>query len=167
MEQNKLQQDFLEIYNELSDAIFKHCFFRVSNREAALDLTQDTFTKTWDFVSKGNDIHDVRAFVYRVANNLIIDFYRKKKSQSLDAYLEEVGDIADTHNQENTLHRAELSEILLKVRLLEEPYRQAVVMRYVDGLSPKEIAEILKEQPNTISVRISRGVQQLQTLYEK
>jgi len=44
---------------------------------------------------------------------------------------------------------------------LEEPYRQAVTLRYVDGLSPKEIAEIVGESTNNISVRINRGIEKL------
>jgi len=50
------QEEFLASYDEFSDAIFRFCVLKVSNREVAVDLMQDTFTKTWDYVAKGNTI---------------------------------------------------------------------------------------------------------------
>ena len=83
-----IEQKFLKAYDEYSDAIFRHCYFRVSDREKAKDLTQDTFTKTWEYVLKNGEVTDLRAFLYKVANNLIIDTYRKKKEDSLDDMME-------------------------------------------------------------------------------
>ena len=62
---------------------------------------------------------------------------------------------------EQMLFEAELSEALKMLNKLEEPYRQAVTLRYVDGLSPKEIAEIVGENANNVSVRINRGISKL------
>lgn len=50
---------------------------------------------------------------------------------------------------------------------LDVPYRDVVVMRYIDGLSPQEIAEILEETPNVVSVRIHRALEKLRTLILK
>ena len=163
MEEKTVQQQFIESYDELSDAIFRHCYFRVSNREVALDLMQDAFAKTWRHLQKGNDIYDARAFLYKVTNNLIIDYYRKKKSVSLE-YLtenEERPFQPPDNAHEQMLFEAELSEALKMLNKLEEPYRQAVTLRYVDGLSPKEIAEIVGENANNVSVRINRGISKL------
>lgn len=158
-----LQRQFLESYDELSDAIFKHCFFRVSDREVALDLMQESFLKTWQYLSKGNDIHDVKAFVYRVANNMIIDYYRKKKSVSLESITEKEDSAFQPSDQsfENILSESELNQVMRFINDLEEPYRQAVVMRHIDGLSPQEIAEIIGESANNVSVRVARGLEKI------
>lgn len=163
-EQHPLQKQFFESYEEFSDSVFKHCYFRVSDRDIALDLMQDTFTKTWAYVQKGNDVEDVKAFLFRVANNLIIDFYRKKKSVSLDRLVDNEEDSyepsEDGHMQ--MIAEAEVGQVMKALQSVEEPYRQAVTLRYVDGLSPKEIASIVGESPNNVSVRITRGLQKLQ-----
>lgn len=83
------EREFTQAYEEHADALFRHCYFRVSNRERALELTQEAFMKTWDSVAQGKEINNYRAFLFRVLNNLIIDEYRKKKSTSLDALLEQ------------------------------------------------------------------------------
>ena len=162
-EQQSLQQQFIESYDVLSDAIFKHCFFRVSDRDVALDLMQETFMKTWRYLQEGKDIHDVRAFLYKVANNLIIDFYRKKKSVSLDEITEgDENSFQPTDDSfEEIFSKAELQQIMKMIQNLEEPYRQAIIMRYIDGLSPQEIAEIIGESANNISVRITRGLEKI------
>jgi len=161
------EQQFLKAFDEYADALFKHCFFRVSDREVARDLVQDAFARTWDHLAQGKEVRDYRAFLYRTAGNLIIDFYRKKKPLSL----EEMSDA-----EKNTLFYDERGErevaddarrLLAAVRTLPEPYRVAVTMRYIDDLSPKEIAEALGEKENAVSVRIHRGVEKLRAFFKE
>lgn len=165
------EQAFTKAYEEYADALFRHCCFRVSNRERALELTQETFMKTWDAVSQGKQIENHKAFLFRVLNNLIIDEYRKKKSSSLDALLEQEGvtegNFIDlqTGSLEEEVEKIELnlqSERLEKaLKELPESYRSVVVMRFMNDLRPKEIASILGESENAVSVRINRGVKKL------
>ena len=168
------EKAFTRVYEENVDALFRHCYFRVSNRERALELTQDAFMKTWDSIAQGKEIQNHRAFLFRVLNNLIIDEYRKKKSTSLDALLEQEN---VTEGQFEDLRTGDLDEEVAKVDLkrdaqelhkaleqLPEDYRRVVTMRYIDQLGPKEIAQELNESENTVSVRINRAVKKLRTL---
>src|SRR5437763_398183 len=86
-----VEAEFLAAFDEHSDALFRHCFVRVRDREAAKDIVQETFTKTWDYLAKGKKVDHLRAFLYRVANNLIVDASRRKRSTSLDHMMEEDG----------------------------------------------------------------------------
>src|SRR6185369_164461 len=88
MEQ-KIEREFLEAYDTYADALYKHCFFRVYSATRAEELVQDTFMKTWDYLAKGKDIENLRAFLYKTANNLIIDYSRKKREISLEQQLAE------------------------------------------------------------------------------
>src|SRR3989344_280465 len=91
-----LERDFLAAYDEHADALFRHCLIRVRDREIAKDIVQETFSRTWKYLSEGKEVDYIRAFLYRVANNLIVDGSRKKKTSSLDALMEEDGfEIAD------------------------------------------------------------------------
>lgn len=76
-------------YEAYADAIFRHCYFRVFNRELGKELMQETFLRVFEYLSKGNTVDNMRAFLYRVANNLIIDNVRRKKELSLDALNEQ------------------------------------------------------------------------------
>lgn len=73
----------IEAYDAYADAIFRHCYFRVFSRERAKELMQETFLRAWDQMVKGEEIRHMRGFLYRVANNLIIDESRKKRSNRL------------------------------------------------------------------------------------
>ncbi len=158
----KIEQEFLAGYELYSDDIFRYCYFQTSNREVALDISQDTFTKTWQYIAEGKEIENLRAFLYRVAKNAIIDWRRKKKSSSLDALLEEGFDYGEDYDEmeqkENSFEADVAKEALFD---LKDSYKEVLTMRYIDGLSVKEIAEKLDSTENNISVRIHRGLQKL------
>src|SRR4051812_6244882 len=109
----KVKDDFLDAYNQYADAIFRYCFYKVSNRERAADLVQDTFTKTWIYLSNGKKVANLKAFLYKTANNLIIDWFRKKKMYSLDT-LEEVGFDPSFDNRDRIVDHLD-GEIALEV----------------------------------------------------
>jgi RNA polymerase sigma-70 factor, ECF subfamily len=155
-----MEKKFLEAFDKLSDSLFRHCFFRVSNREVAKDMVQDTFMKTWREIYKGQQIENMQSFLYRVANNLIIDYYRKAKSDSLDNLLDNGYD-PKGDDAAGIMAVSELSLTMEAMNTLSEKDRRVLVMRHVDGFSPKEIAEEIGETENTVSVRIHRAIQRL------
>jgi len=155
-----MEKKFLEAFDGLSDALFRHCYFRVSNREVAKDMVQDTFMKTWREITKGQQIENIQSFLYRVANNLIIDYYRKAKSDSLDALLDDGYDPRGD-DAAGIVAASELSLSLRALDTLSEKDRRVLVMRHIDGLSPKEIADTIGETENTVSVRIHRAIHRL------
>ncbi len=165
MKQHQTEQDFLKAYDELSDSLFNHCFYRVSDREIALDLTQETFVKTWEYLATGKEVGNLRSFLYKVANNLIIDYYRKKKSDSLDA-LQEGGFDVQSDDVEKTVASSEGKLAFMALGGMEERYRRVVMLRYVDGLTPREIGEIIGESENAVSVRINRSIKKLKEILD-
>ncbi len=160
-----MRPDFLKAYDEFADAIFRHCYFRMSDRDKAKDITQETFLRAWEYLEKGNEIQAMRSFLYRVANNLIIDEMRKKKTLSLEK-LQDEGFDPSFDGKEKTERLADAHQLLSVLNHLESPYRDVITMRYVNDMSPKEIAEILEESENAVSVRIHRGIAKLRTLME-
>jgi len=163
----KVEADFLAAFDEHSDALFRHCFVRVRDREVAKDIVQETFTKTWDYLAKGKKVDHLRAFLYRVANNLIVDTSRRKRSSSLDHMMEEDGfEIKD----ESIRDPGNIADARLAMKLLDtldEIYRTVITMRFIDGLTPKEIAQTLSISENVVSVRIYRGIERLKSIVDK
>lgn len=164
MNSNAIEQEFNKIYEQFADAIFRHCVFRVSDREKAKDLTQLAFVRLWDYMSQGKEIDNVRAFLYRIANNLIIDEYRKRKEVSLDQMRDEEGFDIGFEPMHSIESRDEYEHAQALLEQLPDKYREALVMRHVDGLSVKDMANILHESENVISVRIHRAIEKLKTL---
>ena len=163
-----LERFFVEIYNSESDAIFRFCLLRTSDREVAVDFTQDTFMRFWKSLLLEKDIRNHRTFLFTIARNVIIDWYRKKKTLSTEALMEGEyeGRLISPHliAKEDVEVETEAKFLVGKIRELPEPYADAVYLRCVEELKPRDIAEILGESANVISVRISRGLGQLRQM---
>ena len=169
MEQHTtVEQSFLEMYDQLADGIYRHCFFRVNSKELAEDLTQDTFTKAWNYLLKGKAIDNPKAFLHHIAGNLVIDYYRKKKELSLDALAEDGYD-PKGDGAEDILEDSAAKQAIASLQQLDVEYREALTLRFVNDLSIGEIAETMALSENVVSVRIHRGVQKLKKIlhYEK
>jgi RNA polymerase sigma-70 factor (ECF subfamily) len=169
---NKTEKVFMESYEEFSDAIFRYALFQTSNKETALDIAQDTFIKTWQYLQKGAEVENIKAFLYRVAKNLIIDHRRKKKSSSLDQILEAGVDFTEEENvleeKEKDFEKAQDRERVLKaVEKIDEKYKEILLMRYIEEMSIKEIGDILDKSQNHVSVMIHRGVEKLKKLLKE
>ena len=159
-----LERDFLVAYDEHADALFRHCLIRVRDREIAKDIVQETFSRTWKYLSEGKEVDYIRAFLYRVANNLIVDGSRKKKTSSLDAMMEEDGFEVRDESITDPADKPAAPQALPHLKSLDEIYRTAITMRFIDEMSPREIAHALGVSENVISVRIHRGIERLSKL---
>src|SRR4030042_4318451 len=151
MSENKLQKEFGQVYESLSDAIFRHCYFRLSDRERALDLMQETFIRVWDALADGQrEIRNLKPFLYKTAHNLIIDEYRTRKNTlSIDKLKESGWDIKDENKVETSAETSiGIEKILKTLDKIDEKYRATIIMRYIDELSLKEIAEATGETIN-------------------
>jgi RNA polymerase sigma-70 factor (ECF subfamily) len=167
-----IQSTFEAIYIKESDVIFRFCLLRVSNRETALDIVQETFLRLWKQMQEDKDILNEKALLFTIARHLIIDWYRKKKSFSLDAMAfynnderETSFDILDEGTTSANLELgAEGRYLIDQINKLESTYREPIYLRYVEDLSPGEIGKIMGISPNAVSVRINRGLVELRKI---
>ena len=163
---------FLKAFEEYNDALFRHATLRISNRERAVDLVHDTYTKVWSYIKDGYEIENFRPFLYKVLNNLIIDEYRKKKESSLDALFEIDGvdegsfEELSESSVESMAATIDGQKAFALLEELPEQYREVIIFRFVDQLGPREISELIEESENVISVRIHRGLRLLRQKIE-
>jgi RNA polymerase sigma-70 factor (ECF subfamily) len=161
------EERFLKAFDEYADALFRHAVYRLSDRERAIEIVHDTYTKVWGYVRGGHEIEAYKSFLYKVINNLIIDEYRRRKEYSLDAMLAEEGTDEGSFPELNAGSIDEVTFSLDAKQALEllgelpPVYREVITLRYVDGLGPKEISELIEETENVVSVRIHRALRLL------
>lgn len=168
------QEDrFLKAFDEYADALFRHAVYRLSDRERAVELVHDTFTKAWGYIRNGHTIDSYKPFLYKVLNNLVVDEYRKHRESSLDAMFAEDGvdEGAFKDLQEGSIEEVTFAlDAKQAAKLIEEmpmQYREVIILRFVDGLGPKEISELIEESENVVSVRIHRGLRFLRSRIEE
>lgn len=167
------EEHFLKAFEEYGDALFRHAYLRISDRERAVDVVHDTFAKVWSYVRDGHEVKSFRPFLYKVLNNLIIDEYRKTKEASLDALFEvdgvDEGSFSELTEDSVESLTAQLDgrQALELVSELPDVYREVLILRFVDELGPKEMTELIEETENVISVRLHRGLKLLRALMEE
>lgn len=170
---NNVEKEFLHAFNTYSDALFRHAYYRLSDRERAIEIVHDTYAKAWGYIRSGHNIDLFKPFLYKVINNLIIDEYRRRKEFSLDAILAEEGMdeglFAELHGGgiEEVMFSFDAKVAAQEIKNLPVQYRDVITLRYIDGLGPKEISEFLEETENVVSVRIHRGLKILRKQIEK
>jgi RNA polymerase sigma-70 factor (ECF subfamily) len=166
------EERFLKAFEEYSDALFRHAFLRISDRERAIDIVHDTYAKVWSYVRGGNKVESFRPFLYKVLNNLIIDEYRKTKEASLDALFEIEGvdegsfDDLTSNNVESLAATLDGKQAFAMLEELPDTYREVLILRFIDELGPKEISNLIEESENVVSVRLHRGLRLLREKIE-
>lgn len=166
---NRIQRQFEEAYDTYADSIFRYAMAKARDRQEALGITQETFVKTWEYLTDGHEIRMMRPFLYRVAHNVFCKRLEKaKRSTSLET-LAEAGyqPRADDDIEDEIMEREEQKEALADFDVLEDDHRDVLMMRYGDGLSIRAIAEAFDQTENAISVRIHRAKKQLYAIYKK
>lgn len=124
--------------NEHYEKIYTFCYFRVKNKQVAEDLTQETFLKYFenDYIEKGKKL----AFLYTIARNLCIDYYRKNK------YTQNTEDIDDL--KDILVSKSVDIETVLTVKSAVETLtieeQEIVLLRFTNELAIGEIANYLK-----------------------
>lgn len=162
MADEKKRREFVAAYDAHADAIFRYCYFRVSSRARAEELMQETFMKTWQYIAAGKRVENVRAFLYRVAGNLVIDDSRKHKEASLDALMEESSAFEPSGgNEEEKETRFMAREVMVHLTSLSKEDHALIVMRFVNDLPLDEIAVTLGITTNNVSVKLNRALKRL------
>jgi RNA polymerase sigma-70 factor (ECF subfamily) len=157
------EKQFLKAYDDHSDAIFRYCYYRVFDRERAKDFVQETYFRVWKYMLGDKAIENIKAFLYKIARNIIIDESRKKKSSSLDQIME-TGFTPSVDTREKTQDNFTGKELIIIIKSLEEKYRDVILMKYIDDLSTQEIAIAINETENNVYVRISRGLKKVKEI---
>lgn len=164
--QEKERKQILTVaHHDYEKALNSYALFKVSDRALGEDLVQDTFMKTWKYLVKGGKIDVMKAFLYHVLNNLIVDEYRKHKTTSLDVMVEKGFEPSVDHRERlfNALDGKALIPLILR---LPEKYRKVMRMRYVQDLSLKEMSLITGQSRNAMAVQTHRGLEKLKILYK-
>jgi len=166
---NRDKQAFIKAYEEYLEPIYRFVFFKVNSKEEAEDLTSSVFLKAWDYIQDNNlkDHKTLKSFLYKVARNAVIDHYRKaSRLQNISLHDEAARHIED-HGQDigrKLALASDFQEIQDKLMELKDEYREIIILKYVNELSTKEIAEVLDKSRGNIRVLSYRALEALRKL---
>ena len=166
------REAFRELVEQYQRKIAALALGMLRNREDALDIVQETFTKAYQSLDRFKGDAAFYTWVYRIAYNLCVDHQRRVAKQpqlSLDA--EEPGEgssaaIPDGPHPDQPFDRARDAEIGRRVqeaiRELTPDHRAVILLRELEGLSYEEISEVLECPKGTVMSRLHYARRQLQ-----
>lgn len=164
------QATFTTVYDENVADIYRFIYFKLGNEEEAKDLTSIVFLKTWNHIQNNSleDAKTLRALLYKVARNAIIDHYRERGSRKPISIDDEQNkfDIADESLDETSRldQAADIELIRKKLPFLKEEYREIIIMRFINDLTLEEIADVTKKSRGNVRVIIHRALTALKEL---
>lgn len=160
---DNFQKEFSKIYDQYIGKIYRFVFLRVNSKETAQDLVSETFTRAWSSMSNEQQtIKNIGAFLYQIARNLVTDFYRQRgRFQVVSASCVVEADPVDL--AEKIALGSDMEQVKKALSQLGEEQQEVIIWRYLDGLSNKEIAEILGKPEGTVRVIVHRALEALRT----
>lgn len=140
--------------------IFSYVIKMVSNKNTANDITQETFTRVIKANQK-NKIKNERAFLYRVAKNIMIDQFRQN-TKFTQVSFDEDSHIENTNNSEIEIIQEDQQKLLREeIDNLAKKRKQAFVLHIMEGYSRQEVASMMGLSLNAVEKHISRASNQI------
>ena len=153
---------FAKLYDTYVDQVYRFVFYRVQDDQTAEDLTAQVFFKAWDSLGR----YQMRglpfgAWLLRITRNAVIDYYRThKETISLESSAKSEPDPA-TNVAKEVERRLEAEWLRAALQRLTEDQRQVLTLRFIEGLSTKEVAQVMEKRPGAIRALQMRGLQAL------
>ena len=158
---------FAELYDRYIGEIYRFIFFKVSHREEAQDLTSEVFLKTWNYLANhphDKEIKSFRGLIYRIARNSIVDFYRARSHQH-ECALDEVIELGkDDARYAHIESQGDVRRIFDALKGMKREYQDIILLKYVEEMSVREIAESLDKSQTAVRVTLHRATKVLKRM---
>jgi RNA polymerase sigma-70 factor (ECF subfamily) len=155
------------LYETHVDAIFEYIRYRVDSKSTAEDLTSEVFLRMVRGLTKYQDRGvPFRAWLFRIAANLIIDHYRQRKKGD-DALLLDEYESDDADPLDRLAHSEDQLRLHLAIRALPEAYQDLLLLRFVEDLPHTEIATIMNKSADALRAMQYRALKALAEQFER
>lgn len=171
---------FEKMYDLYIEKIYRFIYFKVNSIHDAEDITSEVFLKAWEYFGRPDVmVKKLQPFLYQIARNRVIDFYRKralygvvpldtlKKQEAPESSTgitpqDSAGKVPPALAQVQAA--TEVEQYLNK---LKDEYREVVILKHLEGYSTREIAEILDKQKGAVRVLLHRAMKALSSVVKQ
>jgi RNA polymerase sigma factor (sigma-70 family) len=160
---------FSKLYDIFVDPIYRYIYFRVKAKDAE-DLLETLFMKVWENLKqyKFKKNKSFSAWIFRIAHNLVVDYYRSSKKHETSELLDYIAD-KNTDNDPVKTTQSNLDKDYLKLAMskLKKKHQEIIIYKFVNELSNKEIAQILSKTEGNLRILQFRALKALKKELEK
>ncbi len=157
------EEAYTVLYNRYARDVYRYAYLQLHNKEASEDIVQEAFIRVYRNRHQYDSTKSqFRTWVHRIANHLCIDHYRKEKNRTVVAFEADAPSLSK-NARDQTASEAE-NRLLAQscLQQLPELERSVLILAYYQGLSGKEIAEILNIPLGTVKSKLHYSLQKLQ-----
>lgn len=133
----------------------------------AVDLTQDAFVKAYEKLEKFNPSAPFFPWLYTMSLNLARDFLRRERRSPIEPYELENNFPIEVDRDDTLTDRIAAQDVMEGLQMMPVDYREALLLRFHEGLSMSEVASALGLSLSAAKMRIHRGLMKLRQLLEK
>ena len=170
-QKNNLEAAFEILVQRYKNPLTNFVFRFLGDYESCNDVVQETMIKVYRYKDTYSSVAKFSTWIYTIAGNLAKTEYRRQRRRnifSISDYGEDNKpyDLPDESYRPDVATDSGIKDDIIQRALLKvkETYREAVILRDIQGMSYEEIAEILSVNEGTVKSRINRGRAQLQEL---
>lgn len=145
---------FKILYYRYYEPLYRYIFYRLHSKELTKDLLQDVFTRLWVNRGKFDPSKSLKAYIYSITSNLVIDYYRKRSSRI--KYKNESLNVRLFSSDDSAEDRISIQNAISK---LKDKVKDAFILNRYEGFTYKEIAEIQDISVKTVEKRMSKALQ--------
>ena len=154
---------FAVLYRRYLDRVYAYAFYQLGDHHDAEDATERTFLAALRGLSAFRDTGSTfRAWLFRIAHNTIANAHRTRARRRTEPLPETWEPAADDDPAGAAARADEVRAALEAVRQLPEERRQVVLLRFVDGLSSAEIAEVMGRSRGAVRVLLHRALREVE-----
>lgn len=164
------EKEFIKLYDQYAFQVYRFIYLKTNSAQDAEDLTSEVFFRFWKNLGESRDLLSPKALIYRIANNLIVDFYRKREKDRIiiDSDIASLANIAGNSNLSQKMEfDSDLEQIIKSLDKIKKEYQNVVIWHYLDDLSVQEIAQILGKSENNVRVLTHRALVSLKKVLAK
>ncbi len=151
-------EDFLNVYEENFQRIYNYAYYRTMDQTEAEEITSQTFLAALEnypnFEYRGVP---VAVWLYKIASNSLVDLYRKK-GRNIEMTEEYASTDAGCEPEQVVMRRSEKEQLLIQMANLPPLQQQALILRYMQNFSHKEIAQIMDKTEGAVKQLLHRGL---------
>lgn len=124
----------------------------------ASDISQEVFVKVWKNLKKFDASKNFKAWLFSIAKNTALDWFKKKRDLSLSDFADSIIDAKQLPITDEIYKKSLLNNVQLAIEKLPQKYGSIINLYHTKGLNFREIADFLKEPINTVKSRYRRGL---------
>jgi len=164
-----LREQFGKIYDEYIEKIYRFVYLKVNSQDVAEDITSKVFLKGWEAYQKqGTIIENPKAFLYQIARNTVVDYYREKgrvnhvSHEVLPEIIDQTEDVFD-----KAILSADIELVKTAMGKLKQEYQEIIIWHYLEDMPINEIAVVIGKPAGTVRVMLHRGLKELKQIIQE